>query len=407
MEFEVKRLKNGIRTIYLPTDRSQIVHLGLTIPTGSRDESESEQGMAHFIEHLLFKGTKKRRAYHILNRLDSVGGELNAYTTKEETVIYASFLKEHFNRAAEIISDIVFNSTFPEKEIQKEKEVVLDEILSYRDSPSEMIFDEFEEILFPEHPIGRNILGTEQTVSRFHREDLKKFVDYHYATNSMVISVVGAVEPEKANKTLEKYFGEIEPRLPRNGQRLAPTGAVREHEVELETHQAHIIIGGTSFEATHPLRIPMVLLNNILGGPAMNSKLNLNIREKYGIAYNIESVYHPYSDTGVFSIYLGTDKKWLERSKRLIQKELKTLRENRLTSTALHRAKQQLKGHYALSRESGAGMMQAMGKSLIVLGKVESSKEILRRIDAITADEILEAANFSFATERLTSLIYK
>jgi len=407
MEFEFRRLQNGMRTVHLPTDTGQVVHLGLTIPVGSRDEESREQGMAHFIEHLLFKGTKKRKAYHVLNRMDSVGAELNAYTTKEETVIYASFLKEHFSRAAEVISDIAFHSVFPEKEIAKEKEVVLDEILSYQDNPAELILDDFEEMLFPDHPMGRNILGTEETVRSFHHTDLVNFVDSHYRADKMVISLVGPIKPDRAIRTLEKYFSEEPTSTSLNGYRRKPKPFTRRKEVDMDTFQAHMIIGGPAYEANHPLRIPTVLLNNILGGPAMNSKLNLNIREKFGIAYNIESVYQPYSDTGVISVYVGSDKKWLAKTEKLILKELKLLREKKLSITSLSRAKQQLKGQYALSRESGVGMMQAMGKSLLLLGDVEDSKEILNRIDAVTAEEVLEAANHCLNPENLSTLIYK
>jgi predicted Zn-dependent peptidase len=407
MEFEFRRLENGIRTVHFPTSQGQVIHLGLTIPVGSRDEKPEEQGIAHFIEHLLFKGTKKRKAYHVLNRMDSVGAELNAYTGKEETVIYASFLKEHFSRAAEVIADIAFHSVFPEKEIAKEKEVVLDELMSYRDNPSELIFDEFEEQLFPDHPMGRNILGTEKTVRRFDQNHLIRFVSSHYRSEQMVISVVGPIRTDRAVRILNKYFSERSARSSLNGVRIRPRAKVSRREMEMDTFQAHMVIGGTAFEAKHELRLATVLLNNILGGPAMNSRLNLNIREKYGIAYHIESTYHPYSDTGVFTIYLGTDKKWLERSERLILKELKELRNGKLSATALNRAKQQLKGHYALSRESGVGMMQAMGKSLLLLDDVEDSSLILQRIEAITAEEVLEAANYCFDPDNLSTLIFK
>lgn len=407
MEFEFRRLSNGIRTVHLPTTSGQVVHLGLTIPVGSRDEKLKEQGIAHFIEHLLFKGTKKRKAFHVLNRMDSVGAELNAYTTKEETVIYASFLKEHFARAAEVIADIAFNSTFPDKEIVKEKEVVLDEILSYRDNPSELIMDDFEEYLFPDHPMGRNILGTEETVRSFRQKDLVKFVTNHYESQRMVVSLVGPIKPDRALKTLERYFTAVMPSSSLNGVRIKPRPTQFRKEIELDTFQAHLIVGGPAYDAGHRLRLPMVLLNNILGGPAMNSKLNLNIREKYGIAYNIESIYQPYSDTGVFSVYLGTDKKWLGKSEKLIMKEFKTLRDKKLSTTALTRAKQQLKGHYALSRESGVGMMQSMGKSLLLLNDVEDSETILKRIDEISAEEVIEAANDCLNPNRMSTLIFK
>lgn len=406
MEFCFRKLSNQIRTVHLPLKDHRVSHLGLTIEAGSRNELPHEQGIAHFIEHLLFKGTTKRKAFHILSRLDSVGAELNAYTSKEETVIYASFLNEHFERAADIIADIAFNSTFPAKEIEKEKEVVLDEILSYQDNPAELIFDDFEELLYPDHPMGRNILGTQKSVSSFRQSDLLKFVERQYHTDRMVVSLVGEIKPAKVQKVFDKYFGSPTS-VNSNCVKTAPSSANIERKVvEMDTFQAHLMIGSESYDVHHKHRIPMVLLNNLLGGPAMNSRLSMNIREKYGIAYNLESSYSAYSDCGVFTTYLGTDKKWLKKSEQLILKELKHLRERKLTETGLHRAKQQLKGQYALAKESGAGMMQSIGKSLLVLDRVENSEAILKQIENITAEEILEAANYTFDPKRLSTLIY-
>ncbi len=406
MEHEVFELKNGLRAIHHPGRSSHVAHLGLSIRAGSRDENDNEQGIAHFIEHLLFKGTKKRRAFHILNRLDSVGAELNAYTTKEETVIYASFLNEHFERAAEVISDIAFQSTFPEREIHKEKEVVLDEILSYKDNPVEMIFDDFEELLFPDQPMGRNILGTEDSVKGFKQHDLHSFVGNNYQIANMALSLVGSINPKKVTRVLEKHFGLYNQESEVKKRTLPEVAKGVRKSVDMDTYQAHVIIGGLSYDAHDPLRLPMILANNVLGGPAMNSRLNMNIREKHGIAYNIESIYHAYSDSGVFSIYLGTDKKWLKKSERLVHRELKKLRENRLSTTQLHKAKEQLKGQYALSRESGSGMMQALGKNLILKKKIQDSSKILNRIDEITSSQVLEVANYSFSPDSINTLIY-
>jgi predicted Zn-dependent peptidase len=407
MEFRFRKLSNNVRTVHLSLKDHRVSHLGLTIEAGSRNELPQEQGIAHFIEHLLFKGTKKRKAFHILSRLDSVGAELNAYTSKEETVIYASFLNEHFERAAEIISDIAFNSTFPVKEIEKEKEVVLDEILSYQDNPAELIFDDFEELLYPGHPMGRNILGTEKSVSGFRQKDLSHFVKRQYHTDRMAVSLVGEIREAKAQRIMDKYFGSV-PSTSSSSKLTSPGAAnIERKEVDMDTYQAHLIIGGETYDFHHKQRIPMILLNNLLGGPAMNSRLSMNIREKYGIAYNLESSYTAYSDCGVFSTYLGTDKKWLNKSEQLILKELKNLREQKLTTTGLHRAKQQLKGQYALAKESGAGMMQSIGKSVLMLDKVVDSETILRQIENITAEELLEAANYTFDPKKLSTLIYK
>ncbi len=407
MEFRFHQLSNNIRTVHLSLRDQRVSHLGLTIEAGSRNELPNEQGIAHFIEHLLFKGTTKRKAFHILSRLDSVGAELNAYTSKEETVIYASFLNEHFERAAEIIADIAFNSTFPAKEIEKEKEVVLDEILSYQDNPSELIFDDFEELLYPSHPMGRNILGTVESVSGFRQKDLAHFVERQYHTDRMVVSLVGDIKESKVQRILNKYFGSVPSTLSVSKNDSPGPASVERKEVEMDTYQAHLIIGSETYDIHDKLRLPMVLLNNLLGGPAMNSRLSMNIREKHGIAYNLESSYSAYSDCGVFSTYLGTDKKWLRKSEQLILRELKNLREKKLTTTGLHRAKQQLKGQYALAKESGAGMMQSIGKSLLVLDRVEDSETILRKIDNITTEQIMEAANYTFDPNKLSTLIYK
>ena len=407
MDFRFKELENGIRSIHLPTKDHKVSHLGLTIKAGSRNELENEQGLAHLIEHLLFKGTAKRKAFHILNRMDSVGAELNAYTTKEETVIYASFLNEHFERAAEIISDIAFNSTFPDKEITKEKEVVLDEILSYQDNPAELIFDDFEELMYPHHPLGRNILGTEDSLRKLSRNDLTRFRQREYQTGKMVVSLVGDIKESKVSRVLEKYFGPYESCSTEEVVEEKPSSSIFRKETEMDTFQAHLIIGSESYSVHDKLRLPMILLNNLLGGPAMNSRLSMNIREKFGIAYNLESSFTTYSDCGVFTTYLGTDKRWLNKSERLILKELKNLRENKLTETALHRAKQQLKGQYALAKESGVGMMHSIGKSLLTLNRVEDADSIFGMIENINAREVLEAANHSFAVEKLSTLIYK
>ncbi|MEM9050580.1 MAG: pitrilysin family protein [Bacteroidota bacterium] len=407
MEFRFKELTNGIRSVHLPIKDHKVSHLGLTIKAGSRNELEKEQGLAHLIEHLLFKGTSKRKAFHILNRMDSVGAELNAYTTKEETVIYASFLNEHFERAAEIIADIAFDSTFPEKEILKEKEVILDEILSYQDNPAELIFDDFEELMYPNHPLGRNILGTADSLRQLNRNDLTNFTQREYQTGKMVVSLVGDLKESKISRILEKYFGSYQSSDIQVSPEKSPRSVKFRKEAEMETFQAHLIIGSESYSVHDSLRLPMILLNNLLGGPAMNSRLSMNIREKYGIAYNLESSYTPYSDCGVFTTYLGTDKRWLNKSEKLILKELKNLRENKLTTTALHRAKQQLKGQYALAKESGVGMMHSIGKNLLTLNKVEGADIIFDKIENINAGEVLEAANYSFAQENLSTLIYK
>ena len=406
MEFLQHTLSNGIRLVLKPIDNGQTAHFGLTVNAGSRDELEDEQGLAHFIEHCLFKGTKRRKAFHILNRMDSVGAELNAYTTKEETVIYASFLKAHFERAVEAIADIALNSIFPEKEIIKEKDVILDEILSYQDSPAELIFDDFEELVFKNHPIGRNILGTEESVKALSKDNILNFLNRRYKTSEMVLSAVGNLDFKKFIRLAEKYFGEI----PESSSALPRTQIteiqIERKVVEMDTFQAHLIMGGEAYPNDHKMRTATVLMNNYLGGPAMNSRLNMNIRERHGIAYNIESGYQPYTDSGIFSIYLGTDKKLIEKSEKLVLKELKKLRDTALTSTALHRTKLQFKGQFALAQEGGVNMMLALGKSIISRDEVISTVELMQKLDAVSTSDILQVANEILDSDKMSVLIY-
>ena len=407
MEFLHHTLPNGIRLVHKPTSNGQTAHFGLTVNAGSRDELENEQGLAHFIEHSLLEGTKRRRAFHILSRVDSVGAELNAYTTKEETVIYASFLLNHFERAIEVIADITKNSTFPEKEIAKERDVIIDEIQSYQDNPAELIFDDFEELIYGGHPIGRNILGTEESVRMLGRDDIQSFIERRYKSSEIVLSAVGNISFKKLVKWAEKYFGDIRESTSPLKRKPVKSVTITRKRMELDTFQAHLMMGGVAYPNNHKYNTATVLMNNYLGGPAMNSRLNMNIREKHGIAYNIESSFQPYFDTGLISIYLGTDKKLISRSEKLVRKELKQLRDKRLTATALHRAKQQLKGQLALSQEGGASLMQALGKSMIIKDKVSSMKEVLERIDDVSASDIMEVANHCFDEQNLCVLIYE
>lgn len=406
MEFFHHTFPNGLRLVHKPTNNGQTAHFGLTINAGSRDEMEQEQGLAHFIEHCLFKGTKHRKAFHILTRMDSVGAELNAYTTKEETVIYASFLLSHYERAIEVIADIALNSTFPEKEIAKERDVIIDEIQSYQDSPAELIFDDFEELLYGNHPIGRNILGTEDTVKKLSRKDIHNFLGRRYNASEMVLSSVGNIDLKKLIKWVEKHFGSL-PHSEKAKERIGVDKIHIERKVlDMDTFQSHLIVGGEAYPIDHKLSNATILMNNYLGGPAMNSRLNMNIRERHGIAYNIESSFQPYTDTGWISIYLGTDKKLINRSEKLVMKELKHLRETKLTTTALHRAKQQLKGQLALSQEGGVNTMLAIGKSVMAKEHVSSMQEILKKIDAISASDVMEVSNFCFDPARLSTMIY-
>ena len=406
MEIVFHSLNNGIRLVHhrIP---GIVAHCGLIINAGSRNEKETEHGIAHFIEHMLFKGTTKRKAYHILSRLEDVGGELNAYTTKEETAVHASFMKEHYERAIEIISDITFNSIWPSKEIEKEKEVVTEEINSYRDNPAELIFDDFEEQIFLDQPIGRNILGTFDTIRSFKRDNISSFISNNYNTSQMVFCSVGNISEEKIIRLFKRYFSEIPSRIipSKNFTQWVykPSVVTR----SMDTHQNHCIIGNVAYDLKDNRRMGMFLLNNILGGQGLNSRLNLSLREKNGFAYNVESSYNPYCDTGVFSIYFGTDSHNLQKSISIAESELNKLRSVKLGTIQLSKAKNQIKGYLARGYENHESLMLSLGKSLMVFNKIDSIEDICEKIDNVTASEILETANEIFDTTKLSTLIYK
>lgn len=405
MDFTTFELSNGLRVIHRQTN-GEVGHCGLVVNAGSRDEREHQQGLAHFIEHCIFKGTGKRKTYHILSRLDSVGGEINAYTTKEETWVYASFMAKHLDRAIDLVSDICFHSIFPEKEIVKERDVIVDEINSYLDSPDEMIIDDFEDIVFAGHPIGRNILGTVESVRKLGREDIFEFIGRRYNTNHIVLSSSGPYTAAKIKRICEKYLTNVP--LPTVDDIREPFGGYvpSNRQVDRETFQMHYITGGEAYPASSPKKTGLVLLSNLLGGPAMNSRLNLQIRERHGIAYNIEAGYQPYSDTGLFHIYLGTDERLFNRAERLVNGELKKLREKPLGTAQLHMAKQQLIGQIALGQESGSGTMLALGKSYLMFNRVDTLDEVYRSIERLTAVELMDIANEIFEPSRLSSLTY-
>lgn len=405
MSVQYFTLNNGIRLIHKHNTR-EIAHCGVIINAGSRDEENSENGIAHFIEHVIFKGTTKRKAFHILSRLENIGAELNAFTTKEETCIYASFLNPYYERSLELFSDILFNSIFPEKEIQKEKEIVLDEINSYKDTPAEQIFDDFEELLFNEHPIAHNILGKPELVKTFRKKDIQKFIANNYHTDQIVISSVGNIDFTKLIELIEKYFGHI-PSNYRNFQRKKViTYQPEQKQVFRQNHLAHCIIGNLAYSSNDEKRIGLVLLNNILGGPGLNSRLNLALRERHGYTYDIESLYQSYSDTGVSSIYFGTDPENLTKSIDLIKKELSDLRKNKLGILQLSRAKQQIAGQFAISLESNVSVMLSNGKRLFQVERIESRKEIMDSINSLTAENLMEIANEIFNPNKLSILIY-
>ncbi|MDX5404676.1 MAG: insulinase family protein [Bacteroidota bacterium] len=406
MEFETFTLPNGIRVVHKEVD-SPVSHCGIVVNAGSREEREEEQGLAHFMEHTLFKGTAKRKAYHILSRLEDVGGELNAYTSKEETFIYGSFLSPFYNRTIELLSDITFHATFPARELAKEKDVIREEINSFLDSPGEMIFDEFEDLIYKGHSLGRNILGTPDTLKHLGRKDLLSFRDHWYTTDNMVFSSVGNISTKRLQRLLEKHLESI-PERSRFAERTPVNGYTAENiSAEKDTFQTHAIIGNRAYHADHKNSTALIFLNNLLGGPGSSSRLNLNIREKYGFAYHIESFYTPYTDTGTFGIYVGTDKGTVDRALDLIHKELRKLRERPLGVLQMSKARNQIKGQIAMSQESRINQMIGFGKAKLLFNRIDTLEEVHEKIDRLTADDILEVANEILDPVKLSTLIYK
>ena len=398
-------LANGTRLVYLKVP-SQVAHLGFFFAAGSRHEGPNQIGLAHFLEHCLFKGTQKRNALHILSRIDAVGGELNAYTAKEEMCLYASFSKEHTQRAIDLLSDISINSTFPEKEIEKEKEVILDEINSYLDSPSDKILDDFDAKLFENHPLGQNILGTKESVSSFTQQDLQQYIQQYFTADNLVVSFVGNVPLARLKVALEAALSQ----MPLTAERSVPqpfTFTTPFKEVLKEAnYQAHAVLGGLAPSYHDDERVAMSLLINILGGPALNSRLNLSVRERYGYAYSIEANYHTFADTGYWQIYFGSEPKNVNKTLTLIDKELDKLREKTLSASQLLQAKRQYKGHLALGMDVNSGLMQGLGKSMLAFGQIDTIAERHQAIDKITSQEIQVLAQKHLRKEVFSSLIF-
>jgi predicted Zn-dependent peptidase len=403
--YQYFRLDNGIKLIHRQNS-APVSHLALMVNTGSRDEDLSENGVAHLIEHMIFKGTNKRKAFHVISFLENVGCDLNAYTTKEETCIHGTFLKAYYDRALELFADIAFNSVFPAKELEKEKEVILDEINSYKDSPSEEIFDEYENMLFSGHPIGRNILGTTDTVKSFNRSHILRFIKKNYKTSEIVIASVGNIDFEKLKKHVSRHFGLIPASDNTNHRQPFDSYLPRTQKEERDNYLSHCLIGNIAYQYDHPKKHSLVLLNNVLGGPGLNSRLNLNIREKYGFAYNIDSQYTSYTDTGWFGVYLGTDPESVTKAESLVKKELKKLCNDRLGTLQLARAKQQLIVQLAISIESGLTETLSIARAHLQKDHVDSMEDIIQSIRNINSSDLLEVANEVFEPRQLSTLIF-
>lgn len=408
-DFFEYQLSNGLKAIHRSIN-SPVGHCCIMIRTGTRNEHDDEHGLAHFIEHSLFKGTKNKSANTVLNRLDNLGGEINAYTTKEETCIYATFLINDFDAAFDLVADITFNATFPEKELEKEKTVIIDEIQAYRDSPAEEIYDRFEEILFTGHPLGHDILGTEESVKSFNSIKCRNFIQNNYSIDQMLFASIGNISTELVKKKVEKWFSKQDIKLKNASQikiQNPENQAIHTHILQREVSQTHVIMGQKSYPLDHTLRPAMFLFNNMLGGPAMNSILNMAIRERKGYTYTIESHYASYSDTGLFHIYFGSENKAAEKCKTLVIKELKKLMQTPVADARLSVFKRQLLGQVAIARENSNALMLSAAKNYLFLNWIETFDSLKAKINAVTPEHIMQVANEVANVDELYTLTFK
>ena len=403
-EFETYILPNGIRGIHRQV-RSSVAHCALVVNAGSRDELKGEHGIAHLTEHALFKGTERRKAYQVNCRLENLGGELNAYTTKEDTTLHATVMRHDFSRAVELIGDVIFRSTFPERELRKEREVIADEINSYKDSPSERIYDDFEDLMFKGSELGHNLLGSKASIAKFDTEAMRRFVDRCYTTDQMVFSSIGNFSVATARAVAERYLGSITPTV-RGYERVQPL-AYEPFDVRLSrhTHQAHGIIGARGFSIADERRLPLALLVNILGGPSANSLLNIELREKRGLSYNVEATYTPYSDCGIVGIYFSSDHDNMPRCVELIEESVASLARDVVSPRRLAVAKRQFVAQMAISMESNEGYMLGAGKSFLLYKDIDTLEEAYKKVAAITAEQIRDVAAECFS--KMSRLIYK
>ncbi len=391
-QYSYHTLSNGIRIVHKQVS-GQVSHMCLAVKSGSRDELPHEWGIAHFIEHMIFKGTKKRKPFQVLARMENVGGDLNAFTGKEETIFYASFLKPYYHRSAELLADIVFNSVFAQKDIEVEKDVVIEEIKSYKDNPAELSFDMFEDLIFENHPLGRNILGSVASVRAMKRKDILNFIQRTYTADQMVISSVGNISFSKLVKIIEECFGSI----PASKRDYLNNGFLenspKNQFVKVNSHQSNSIYGRLSYNMFDNKKNVFSLINNLLGGPGMNTRLNISIREKNGYAYAVESNFQPLSDTGFFSVYFATDRNSVDKTIALIHQEFDKLKTQKLGTLQLSRAKKQFIGQLALSSESNLNEMITMAKSMLFFNQIDPMMYVYKKIEAISTSDILEISN--------------
>lgn len=402
------RFENGLRLIQIPSP-TNVAYCGISIDAGTRDEEVGEEGMAHFCEHMMFKGTEKRKAWHIINRMEAVGGDLNAYTNKEETVVYAAFMKEHFKRAAELIFDIVFHSTYPQHEIDKESEVIVDEIESYNDTPADLIFDHFENLIYQGNSLGHDILGTAENVRCFQTEDALRFVKRLYRPEKMVFFVFGDVEFEQVKKIVGKLVKAINLIEPINPIRSTSATAIHAGTFTEErgTHQAHVMIGRAAYGSKDDKRIALYFLNNILGGPGMNSRLNIALREHKGLVYTVESSLTNYTDTSTWAIYFGCDAEDVEKCMKIVRRELDKLMNEPLTERQFDAALKQIKGQIGVACDNFENYVLDMAKAYLHYHKFEGMKDTIEHLEKTTPQLLQEVAREIFNEKELTTLIFR
>lgn len=408
IRYNTHTLANGLRVIHLPS-ASQVVYCGYGVCAGTRDEAPGEDGLAHFCEHLTFKGTGKRSAMQVLNCLERVGGDLNAFTNKEDTVFYAAILKEHTARAVDLLTDIVMHSTYPQAELEREVEVVCDEIESYNDTPSELIYDEFENAVFAGHPLGHNILGTAERLHRYTSDDALRFTRRFYRPENAVFFAYGDVSFSRLVTMLERAtagFPACEPLRPAVGEARFSPMKPQKIAVDRGTHQAHVMMGCRTFGISGEMRMPLFLLNNILGGPGMNARLNIALRERKGLVYTVDSSMVTYSDTGLWCVYFGCDPGDVAECSRLVRRELDKMMAAPLSATLLRAAKKQIKGQIAVSCDNRESFALDFCKSFLHYGREKDVPRLFARIDALTSDEMLAAAREVFSADRMTVLEY-
>ena len=409
MKYNTATLDNGLRAIHCPS-ASPVVYCGYEVCAGTRDEKEGEEGMAHFCEHTTFKGTRHRSAMQILNRLESVGGDLNAFTNKEDTVYYSAILKNHFPRAVDLLTDIVFGSTYPQAEIDKEVEVICDEIESYNDSPAELIFDDFENAIFAGHPLGHNILGSADTLRTYTTADALRFTQRYYRPENTVFFVYGDVDFKSVVRQLKRAtsaFPAAQPLIDVTPFITLPPYQPRHIVHDKGTHQAHVMVGNRAYSAHDSHRLPLYLLNNILGGPGMNARLNISLRERNALVYTVESSMVSYSDTGLWCTYFGCDPKDVKKCLRLVRRELDRVMDRPLSESQLKAAKRQIKGQIGVACDNRESFALDFGKAFLHYGWLKDVEKLMADIDNVTAREIQQAALDIFAPDRMTTLIYE